>query len=433
MKKFILIFIIFVLYNFSFAQVDTKNNPTRNDITCLIPIEKISDDNQIILIISELINYDDAFIYNKEIKEGKFMIEKYDNKYIIRIYNIEYHNLKKNKRIYLDSVVINKVYGNIKGRKNDNNYDLVIDKLEKYVDVQKIKNKIKNNKSVSVWNPVFRNDVFVDKSILAGTLPYSPNRIFNRGVSNTYLHVPNTLGPADIYAECTDGVIVPDENGTNAKIFSVDQYWDRIIWTNKEFQYSPNFIRAWGDPGSGYEQFSFPTGITYGYKEPYTYGLRNIYVCDNGNNRIHKLEYSSYVNSFNDEIIKNNLGHPYDISFHQGYLLNDKDDDILWFTELGFNYDLKCLDANYGSDLFSFDQFQYYGQIYDTYPGRLDTYSDYTSGGTAVKSMLAYVDLNLNAVIFFHLNNGTGGSHSNCYPTGNPPLAFAAYKLAYND
>lgn len=419
MRNFILIIFILILSNNLISQNKKTINANIDNILTLVPVESIKETDKIVLLISELISYGDACKYGEELKSGNFKVEQNDKGYIIWIQKNKKSNYDKSKD--KDYIEINKV--SINNKKKDD-YDLKIVDMEKVIDIGKHKEKLKYEKSgLPYWNLFCKMDLLIDKAILSGCDPdpYT-NRIFNKERSTHFLNVPNSSQRSQTFGEPTDGTLVPDGNGTNAKLFIVDRFWHRIIFSDKEFL-DLTLIKSFGSEGNGINQFFSPTGITYGRKD--YEGYRMIYIADRLNNRI--LQYKYKDNNLTagqfQGLFATGLEYPYDISFHNGP--SDLSPNcILYFSERGNIYDIKAIDT-YSQYLYSFDRFEYNGQTYQMNPGRLDTYVEYYNN-TAVKSMLAYVDLELNAVIFFHLNNF---SNSGLYPSGNPPVAFAAVQF----
>lgn len=419
-----------MLFTGSLIQAQSIKERVTNIFT-LTQSPSISDENKVILIVNELISYGEAFKYNKELVNGNYIVEKHQNVFLLKIFDVNNFDTKKTnyrfKEKILDIITIAKD-DPIKKSVDYSNQQFEIKEIEKYLD----KNYLQFSGLDAIPSPrydlVYRQNSLVDKKILNGVVPSGQTHILNRERTRAFLRYNGN--PANIYADVTDGVIIPDGNGVDGKVFTVDRMWNRIVYMNKD--YSPimgsDIFKHQGHEGSGLGEYYDPTGIDYGHM----YGAyRTIYIADKGNNRIQEMGYYfNYHHYWNPSLFIGNLVSPYDVSYHTGQYPEtiSSTDNTLWFSQTGNLRNINCASISAKSIIYNFNAFKYRNIAYPVNPGRLDTYIEYnTVNNSPERSMLAYVDEALNAVIFIHLNsNGT-------LPSSQVPDAFYTLRLPGNE
>jgi DNA-binding beta-propeller fold protein YncE len=133
-------------------------------------------------------------------------------------------------------------------------------------------------------------------------------------------------------------------SATNRVSFVVDQGWHRIIYSKD----NADWIKAWGEYGTGYNNFKNPTSCTID-------DLQNLFVADYGNNRIVKLVYVSNEDQlfYRGAYALPNDGRPWDIDYSNGYVYVTDcfNDQILKYDTVGTLY------SSYGSQGTGINQF----------------------------------------------------------------------------
>lgn len=413
-KSLLIIVLIFSLCAPIYSQ-GLKNNILDNMLK-LHPVPKISDDAKLINIISELMSYGTNFKYYDEISDQKYVIKKVENGYdIIIIDKLEKKQILKN-------------YNNrtIKIRlKEFQTYDR--DKPKNFgffeiINLSEILNfKINDASPSNFFNIINRPNMLIDDDILGGVLPYGQTKILNRQTTRTFCITPDNH-PADVFCNISDAIIIPDNGGNSAKVLTIDNCMERVMFSDKDF--IPNYIGPYfishGERGTGIGQFMCPEGITYGAIDEN--GYRRIYFAEYGNNRIQFNGYKfdmlgpHWITPSN-AIIRENLNAPNDIVFNKGINPLIQDDDVLWFSELGYRRGIRCIPTIVGGEVYSFDYYIWNGISYPVCDApRLDVFSDYINN-TAKRSMLAFLDRTRNRIVLIRFDN-------NFYPSSNPPQAF---------
>ncbi len=408
----------------------------------------ISYDDILRIKLGELISFGEAFVYFKELKDGAFEIVNNEKNYKLRFLGSpKYLKKRLQKSVTLTQstsnepvIIFEKTVRYVNGV-DFKMLDLLNEEL--YVDYDSAFNNLKtfyNNKDIMgipMIGYIWKSRLLIDKIICNFNPSHNYGNILSRSITTERLRTPENL-PCNLFGDVTDGVALPYPlNGLiRTKIFSVDKDWDRVVWFDEDFYYDPT-VRAFGDLGNGYEQFTTPTGITNSDLRVYDYGGGNIdrdytlFVSDFNNNRIIKFVYRLKQLSFPSVhyvgyILSGSFGlvasvyAPYDIEFHTGNNPNEISDDILWFTvnKNGFTKELKCINTSSGTVLNNITSFIYESQSYLLSPSRISVYRS-PSGGT---NLLACVDDNLHSLLFFKLNpNGTLST--------NEPLCTSAWRF----
>jgi hypothetical protein len=222
--------------------------------------------------------------------------------------------------------------------------------------------------------------------------------------------------PANLFFDPTDGTIVPDGDGTHAKLFVTDKNWKRVIYCDRDFVPQSNQSRFKTYDNTNGAAFQYPTSITFGKK--IQTDIYQLYISDYESKKIKVANYNSTnYTIYNNPANINTLSKPFDIGFHYGSSQPSDTDDKLFYSTDSPVPAIKSIFMN-GSEIITVNKFYWQGSLYQVQPSRIDVFTGMNSYGYyKERSMLAYVDKALNAVIYFRLTeNGEFFS--------NPPTAF---------
>jgi hypothetical protein len=430
MKKTILFLICSILM--PIILLAQRDNNTRNigDIFSMRKLPVITDNDKIIQIISFLKDKECDFIYKNEIIDGKYVIKEVKNGFDILILKNKIRGAEKNN--IKDEINIRRNILREHNIVNSNkDFELYILNPEKYNLVSTPYENLCLKGIPFAFS--YRDNLFIDQDILYGVVPSGTTRIINRERARTFLRDYQN-NPASLFGCTSDGTIIPDGDGEHAKVFITDEAWDRIIYSNKDYtpMNSNQIFATFGQSGNQSGEFKIPLGISYG--NFFNEGYRKIFIADYGNNRVQQCGYKlqSYGHSWyvppNNAIFKNNLSHPVDVVFHNGQYLNNADDDVLWITETGSNYGIRCINANTGNDILSFNKYSYNNSVYSIGPKKLDIYTDYIDN-QATRSVMAFIDEITNNVILVHLDNQGTFPSSPLIPVAFSIIPFPADEL----
>lgn len=151
-------------------------------------------------------------------------------------------------------------------------------------------------------------------------------------VANTYWGVDLFYRPRSM---AQSYIISPSLEYYTAVGFLVDQYWDRIVYTEA----LDNWIRAYGTHGAGAGKFLWPRSIAAlaPCDETYYSYYYYMYIADSENNRIAKLKYDWRTNnqtvSYEGEISGGDLDRPKDLDLHDNGDFWPGTNDYLWVMD----------------------------------------------------------------------------------------------------
>jgi hypothetical protein len=417
----------------------TQSNKSNFDFIKLQKAPDLTYDELINLELIKISQYGDAFVYSNELKDGAFSVEN-NEKEIIVYFNLYNKSTLGSNKILKENYIafiksrfeMNGLYFNALKLKDEQN---LID-FEKANTNFKKSNNINDNLSIPTVQYQWVTQMLIDKEICNYGSGYNFGKILNKSLALSRLRTPNNQ-PSKLFGNETDGAIItfPWGSSVATKVFCIDELWDRVTWFDENLQ--QQYAYEYGNTGNGYEQFKEPTGLTI--SGPYEYYDETdhnfdypIYVADKGNNRIIKFIYNINnpvpnvwgwrIKSGSFLLVKNCI-HPFDVEVHKGLNggsnLNDQNDDVIWYTQdYSPGKDLVCINALSGNILNSVDFFQFQSEIFAINPSRISVYRS----PDGVINILAAIDFNLNAVIFFKLNNdGTLPS--------NTPTATSVWKF----
>src|ERR1041384_881934 len=97
MKKHITIkpvYLFLIIMSFCF-NIYSQNVDAVKNLFSLQMSPKLKDDNKIILIISELYSYGDAFKYHSELERGLYEIDNQGDNFLLKILNDNSSNISK--------------------------------------------------------------------------------------------------------------------------------------------------------------------------------------------------------------------------------------------------------------------------------------------------------------------------------------------------
>ena len=414
MKRNIIILVVLILCLSS--RTASQFNKDKSQLSKMFGLQKAPDLNYEELLqlqIFELTKLGDAFLFHGELEKRDYNIEYTNDQVILNFNNYDKKIKSSNSRVIFVKKVVE-----VNGTKFNT---LEIKEPEKLIDYEKAISQFKNelNMSSNVFpmvNYTWRDKFILDKGICNWGGNYNFGKILNRGLTRERLRT-FTNQPCDLFADATDGAIItfPWLSGVATKIFTVDKLWNRVIWFDENL--STPFARQYGGLGSGYGQFSEPSGVVI--SGPYEYDAGNahnfdyyLFVADKRNNRIDKFTYNIDVsgNVWGWRIKPNSftwlaMEKPHDIELHKGInggtSLNDQNDDLLWVVQdYVSGKKLMSINAINGTPLNEITKFRYNGNIYNLNPSRISVYRS-PNGQTNV---LACLDEFLHAVIFFKLN-----------------------------
>jgi hypothetical protein len=131
-------------------------------------------------------------------------------------------------------------------------------------------------------------------------------------------HVTDSLWGVDLFyrprSMAQSYIISPSLDYYSAVGFLIDQYWDRMVYTEA----LDNWIRAYGTHGAGSDRFLYPRSISAIAPCDQTYYSYYylMYIADTENSRIAKLKYDWRMNnqivSYEGEIAGGGLDRPKD-------------------------------------------------------------------------------------------------------------------------
>ena len=426
MKKTIFLYLQFIIIlNIAYSQqTDSKPNETfTSEYAILKLLPQLTDDEKLILFISDLKGDYCSFKYKYELINNQYRVEAVNGGYCLRIFNVngdlaDIINLKKHF-LSRSNVSDNKASESI----------LYIEEPEKYFTDNNVAiGKIMKG-TIGIAPLLLRNNIFLDKDILQNLISGSQTRIINKTITLQNAYYINNNAPAYMFDYISDATIIPDNSGNYCRVFLTDSYLDKIQYFSPEYIPSNGeaFYRRYGTTGTGLAEFKSPSGITFG---DYQIGNnRNIYVAEFINKRIQHLTYKFENNNHywgSVGILRNFNNGVYDVTFNRGKNYFDQSDDVLWVSEENYRGTIHCLKASDGSDVINpFDYFNVNGTNFPLGLGRVDVYTDYVNG-VAWRSILAYVSQGKREVFLSHLNN------ENYLPSGSPPNAFAKISIPGN-
>ncbi len=212
------------------------DNYIKENIFSLQKAPKVPLNDIIISKISKLISYGKYFKYHDELLNGKFFVQVNDGSVNIFILKSENNNVSVGSRSAVnDKKILDKIEFGVS--QIDDNYYLDIQNGEKLVDVLGL---LKQTETDNSHNPPptvvpfnYLNNILIDKEILNNLTPYVSGKILNRSITTNKMRTLNNQ-PCQLYADVTAATIVPYNNGANAKVFTVDKLWNRIIWWDRD-------------------------------------------------------------------------------------------------------------------------------------------------------------------------------------------------------
>jgi len=227
--KYIIVVLVTLIPILLYSQNDI--NGKRKDFLSLNLIPTLSDEDKLIQIISMLTDPDNGFKYRESISRQEFLIKRNENGYDIILLKEKNKGLLKNNIkdvIQVKRNVVQKTNLDYNSFENE----LYIVNPEKYGFNYSNNIILVNEKNLLTFN--YRDKLFVDQDILSGLGINGPIQILNRERTRAFLK-DNQGGVASLFGDPFDGTIVPDNNGTEAKVFITDQAWDRVIYSNKSY------------------------------------------------------------------------------------------------------------------------------------------------------------------------------------------------------
>ncbi len=415
---------------------DRRKDDLNKNIFSLQKAPEISLENVFNQKLNELLLSGSNFKYGKEICNGDYLIQITDEKIILKILmkNSSYFYNSNNPNISSKALneedikdVMKFIY-----RKIDNYWSLEIENLENFVNIKKYikecnESNLQNESLISNFS--WKEKIIIDKEIMNGYSSNVSGQIYNR--TKTRLHLRYNNEPCDIYSDLTAETIIPYDGGNRAKIFSIDKLWNRIIWMDRdcidETALNPQFTLT--SPQSFYS-LAYPTDIIHGTLDVVNNNINNcgntgkdsiysLYLTELVNNRISKVDYRirTYVanctnyqvnkeynivdNSFT--VLKGNCNFPYSLALHKGLNLNNKSDDVIWYSEGGVNdKKINCINAITGDDIpnNNFSSIDFGRGLETVKPNRLTIYQSPDN----LKNLLCFIDGGRNSLIFLKLN-----------------------------
>jgi hypothetical protein len=133
----------------------------------------------------------------------------------------------------------------------------------------------------------------------------------------------------------------PYEELISNATFHIDHAWNRMVYE----EYGKPWIRAYGNQGSGTEEFLWPRSFdVQSFCDPWLRGrYYRIFVADTDNKRIACIEYDYTDESivWDRTITHNDLGLPTDLNINNSGTFVFCFDDYLWVLD---GYQIKCFD-----------------------------------------------------------------------------------------
>ncbi len=388
--------------------------------------------------INEIQNAGFYFKYYKEISNGDFIIQIESENVLLKILKANIRNLYSPIMENVSSKAIreNDILDVLKFKytKIEDYWSIYLENMDKCFDLKKYVEEVRNNnlyENATVINYQWKQNIIIDKDILNGFSSYVSGQVLNRTKARQYLRDPNH-NPCDLYSDISAGTIIPYDGGLRAKIFTIDNLWNRIIWFDRDRIDISSLTNTFAiaSPQSFYS-LEYPNDIIHGTLDVLNNSINNcgnigkdsiysLYLTELLNNRISKVDYTirTYVtncqiyqvnkeyniidNSFT--VIKDNCNLPYSLSLHKGVNINNKSDDLIWYSENSSQSKrLNCIYASSGGDVLnqSISSIDFGRGPESIYPKRLSVYQS----PDGFKNILCYVDERRNSLIFLKLNS----------------------------
>lgn len=179
--KILLVFIIFILVNATYSQ----NESSEGTISSLTPIPPVTIENKISIFLSELMNYERAFKYSNELKNGNYYILKDSSRYVVYITSKNYiQSTSKIRDIIIDSIEL-EVSADVIG----NNYSPSLKMINavEFIDFATLDSYRIDPSGFSTVTPQYSNKAFVDKKIVQSRIlnqTITRENLFHNGEDN---------------------------------------------------------------------------------------------------------------------------------------------------------------------------------------------------------------------------------------------------------
>lgn len=396
MKKVILTIFILITGLVSFKIIINKND-YRTKFDFVNGPQRSDSANVELFLQNILFQYGESFRYCDAIRKKNYQVIRNSD----MTYGI-YFSAK-------DFITLNR------STLKNGNTNFIIDNREliKNIDERRYSKSPISSRKLGKSSLVIANNILRDMEILS--YDEFVGKIFDRSFAKSHIVRTHTDESTGLFEIIEDINLLPYNSGEDGRVLALDGGWNTVYHMGENVISSG--INHYGNYGSNNSEFAFPTGLTAGSEIVNDYStIYPIYICDNGNKRLAKVNYTipqSETNPFFDgstfEIVDSNLFNPYDVSLFvsSDTLYSNK----IWISELGKadTQSITCIEEYGGIQQRFFgykddDSGEEYFLHFKNRP-RLSVYS-----GFGV-SILSFIDNQRNNVITCLLNeNGTGNT-----------------------